>query len=400
MDNAIEGNAGRVDFTTERRPRLSEFVVRAAYAIRSPINIILGYNELIAQRMAALGDDSQRPYLESISRSGRQIIETINRIIDYSRIDEGSLRLAPERIELAGLVEKLVQDYRVLAAAKKLGLICEVEEPAAALYCDAYCLTNALSNLVDNAIKFTAKGGAVIKVCRDGQGRLSIEVRDTGAGFDPEQLIRSMEPRGGDNGERRERVGLGLMLARKYLDLIGASLAMSSSPAKGSAFTISFPQTVEAQVPVQRDGGPAASEKPAPAALGVPPPQPAAAAHATVVVVDDQRDQALFVRALLQNRYPVAVAANASETLALLAELGGRAGLIVMDIALAPGEDGLTLAARIHADRRWQHLPIVVISAHAFAEDRERALAAGAAAYLAKPINAAELLATIEGLLD
>ena len=70
-----------------------------------------------------------------------------------------------------------------------------------------------------------------------------------------------------------------------------------------------------------------------------------------------------------------------------------------MDLALAPGEDGLTLAGRIHADRRWQHLPIVVTSAHAFAEDRERALAAGAAAYLAKPINAAELLATIERLL-
>ena len=196
MDNPIEGNSGLVDFRIEPRAPLSEFVVRAAYAIRSPINIILGYNELIAQRLAAVGDDSQRPYLESIRRSGRQILETINRIVDYSRIEEGSLRLAPERIDLAGLVEKLVQDYRVLAAARKLGLICEVEERAAAVRCDAYCLTNALSNLVDNAIKFTSKGGAVIKVCRDGQRRLCIEVRDTGVGFDPEQLIRSMDPRG------------------------------------------------------------------------------------------------------------------------------------------------------------------------------------------------------------
>src|SRR5271166_2360950 len=204
MDNSVESNSGLVDFRIEPRPPLSEFVVRAAYAIRSPINIILGYNELIAQRLAAVGDDSQRPYLESIRRSGRQILETINRIVDYSRIEEGSLRLAPHHIELAGLVEKLVQDYRVLAAAKQLGLICEVEERAAAVRCDAYCLTNALSNMVDNAIKFTSKGGAVIKVCRDGQGHLCIEVRDTGVGFDPEQLIRSMDPRGAGNGERRE----------------------------------------------------------------------------------------------------------------------------------------------------------------------------------------------------
>lgn len=394
MDNPVESNSGLVNFRVERRPPLSEFVVRAAYAIRSPINIILGYNELIAQRLTAVGDDSQRPYLESIRRSGRQILETINRIVDYSRIEEGSLRLAPEHIELASLVEKLVQDYRVLAAARKLGLICEVEEGAAAVRCDAYCLTNALSNLVDNAIKFTSKGGAVIKVCRDGQRRLCIEVRDTGVGFDPEQLIRSMDPSGAGSAERRERAGLGLMLARKYVDLIGASLAMSSSPGKGSVFTISFPPAMEAQL----DGGVVAPVAAPPVAPKPPPPR-RAAARATVLVVEDQPDQALFMRALLQNRYEVTVAANAGDTLALLAESGARVGLILMDLALAPGEDGLTLAGLIHADRRWQHLPIVVTSAHAFAEDRERALAAGAAAYLAKPINAAELLATIERLL-
>lgn len=137
---------------------MTEFLARSAYAIRSPINIILGYSELVAQRLVALGDDSQRPYLEGIRRSGKQILEAINRIVDYSSIEEGTLRVVPERINLAVLVEKLVQDYRVLAVAQKLGLICEIREPAASVRCDSYCLTNALSNLIDNAIKFTHKG--------------------------------------------------------------------------------------------------------------------------------------------------------------------------------------------------------------------------------------------------
>jgi CheY-like chemotaxis protein len=169
---------------------------------------------------------------------------------------------------------------------------------------------------------------------------------------------------------------------------------MSSSPGKGSVFIISFPPILEAQL----DPGAAAPAE-APPLAPKPQPRRRAAARATVVVVEDQPDQALFMRAVLQNHYEVALAANAGETFARLAELGARTGLILMDLSLAQGEDGLTLARRIRADRRWRELPIVITSAHAFAEDRERALAAGAAAYLAKPINAADLLATVERLL-
>jgi CheY-like chemotaxis protein len=397
MDEHIESNPELTDSGSEARAPLSEFMARAAYAIRSPINIILGYNELIAQRLAALGDDSQRPYLESIRRSGRQILATINRIVDYSQIEEGSLRLVPERIEVDSLAERLAQDYRVLAAAKKLGLICEISEPNAAVRCDAYCLTNALSNLIDNAIKFTHRGGAVVKVCRDGHRRLCVEVRDTGVGFDPEGMIRSLDPHR-DAGEPRERSGLGLMLARKYLDLIGASLAMSSSPGKGSVFTISFPPSIEAVGgPARRDGGDGHGRAELSTAAGLRPEQAPreAGAQAVVLVVEDQPDQALFMRALLQNRYEVVVATSALETLARLEELGDRVGLILMDVSLSQGEDGLMLTRQIRSDKRWQHLPIVIASAHAFEEDRTRALAAGAAAYLAKPIDAAELLATI-----
>jgi CheY-like chemotaxis protein/anti-sigma regulatory factor (Ser/Thr protein kinase) len=383
-----------------------EFLTRAAYAIRSPVNIIVGYSELIAQRLAALGDDSQQPYIESIRRSGQQILEAINRILDYSRIEQGVFSAIPERIALAGLLERLTQDFRVLAAAKKLGLICEIEEPGAAVRSDSYCLTAALSNLIDNAIKFTHKGGAVLKLCRDSQERLCIEVRDTGVGFDPQETQRVLAGIGTGGGQRYEQSGLGLMLAHKYLGLIGAPLAVVSSPGQGSVFTIVFPSALEEHYERRR----------APAALqavaapqpdqdhGAPPPNPAfPSAHpVTVLVVEDQPDQALYMRALLkatgEATQEVVVASSAEQAILRLEELGAGVGLILMDLALPGGEDGLTLIRRLRADPRWRRVPIVVTTAHAFEDDRARALAAGASAYLAKPIDATTLRATIGAL--
>ena len=398
MESRVEENLTLIGTKDEHNTCVSEFLARGAYAIRSPINIILGYSELIAQRLSALGDDSQRPYLESIRRSGKQILEAIRRILDYSSIEEGTLRLDPERIDLCGLVEKLAQDYKVLAAAKGLRLICEMREPSARVRCDSYCLTNAVSNLLDNAIKFTHKGGAVVKLCRDEQERLCIEVRDTGTGFDSQEMVRALEG-SRDGGDQPPHSGLGLILTRKYLDLIGALLVMSSSPGKGSVFTVIFPASVE--VPWE----PADAESKAPS-TPMPIPLKASrdedaprAARQTIVVVEDQPDQALFIRALLQGKYALVFAANAVEAVAGLEELGERVGLVLMDVLLAGGEDGLSLTRRLRADRRWKDLPIVVTTAHAFEEDHERALAAGCTAYLAKPIDAAELMTTIGRLI-
>ena len=418
----------------------SEFFARAAYAIRSPINIILGYSELIARRLSALGDDSQRPYVEGIRRSGRQVLETINRILDYSRIEQCILVVMPERIDLAGMMQRLAQDYRVLAASRRLGVVCEIGEPGAGVRCDAYCLTAALSNLLDNAIKFTHTGGVLIKLGRDHLERLCIEVRDTGEGFDPVQLKQALagaaktyDGQAGDaqngagtnagdgqNGGAHdyEQSGLGLLLTHKYLELIGAALAISSSPGRGSAVTISFPAALEVH---WKSGGapgnPAAAIEPLPrlAATGAPPPLAAKGAAPpdtvagarvanksvadTIVVVEDQPDQALFMRALLQDRYRVAVAANAAEAIAQLDLLGQRVSLVLMDISLPGGADGLTLSRRIRSERRWHRLPIVVTTAHGFEGDRERALAAGCNAYLAKPIDPGELMATVARLI-
>ncbi len=398
VDSYIGSDSGVVQHGIEHGVEASKFLAHAAYAIRSPVNIILGYSELIAQRLSALGDDSQRPYLEGIRRSGRQILETINRILDYSRIEQGTLPVVPERIDLAGLLEKLTQDYRVLAAAKNLALICEIEEPSAGVVCDAYCLIGVLSNLIDNAIKFTHTGGAVIKLCRDSQERLCIEVRDSGVGFDAERMQRVLAGTCDGNAQRYEQSGLGLMLTRKYLNLIGASMTISSTPGKGSVFTVIFPPSMEVHWEPRRAAQAAASAAPPAPPAEAAEPMRAGTPRPTVLVVEDQPDQALFMRALLEGKYHVEIAANAREAMALLEQLDKTNLLILMDLSLSGGEDGLSLTRRIRADARLRHIPIVVATAHAFEQDRERALSAGCSAYLVKPLDAGQLLTTLQEL--
>lgn len=239
----------------------------------------------------------------------------------------------------------------------------------------------------------------MVKLYRDDQARLSIDIRDTGAGFVPEELIRALDgSREASDDQRYTQSGLGLILTRKYLDLVGALLTISSSPGKGSVFTVTLPASMEIGGETREEGqsSPAnASKEPA----GPVEPAGPAGARPTIVVVEDQPDQALFMRAVLQSRYTVVLAADAAQAVMRLEELGERVRLILMDVLLGGGEDGLSLTRRLRADRRWKHLPVVVTTAHAFEEDRERALAAGCTAYLAKPINAAQLVATIERLV-
>src|SRR5271170_3996678 len=184
-----------LEFTTD-------FMARITHGIRSPLNIILGFTDLLADRFEQLGDDTQRPYLEGIERNGQQIIDTIDRLLDMSLIANHIMPTTPETIELAPFLEKRAQDFRVLAVRKNLQLICEISAPEAVVRCDEHCLATALSNLVENAIKFTRKGGVIMRLYRDDSETVSIDVRDSGDGFNVKHLDWMLNAGGG--GSKRQ----------------------------------------------------------------------------------------------------------------------------------------------------------------------------------------------------
>lgn len=233
------------DSALEASHQKSSFVANMTHEIRTPLNVILGYADLMTERLAELRDESGVEYGEPIRRAGQRLLNTIGAVLDLSRIESGAFELKPVTITLGDLVERQVQDLSVLARKKSIGLVCQIEEPAARVIFDEHCLSNTIINLLQNAIKFTDRGAVSARVFRDHMGVLSLEVRDTGRGIDPVYLPHLFEPfsqEGQDLIPNYEGAGLGLALVKRYVEFNHARIAVESTRNSGTAFTVSFSQ--------------------------------------------------------------------------------------------------------------------------------------------------------------
>ncbi len=371
----------------------SSFLANMSHEIRTPINTILGYSDLISETIGDNGDPGLRQCLEAINRGGKRLLYTIQDILDFSRIEAGAFELKKERLALAPLIERQIIDLKVLGEKKGLEMACLIEEPDAEADFDEYCLSNALMNLLQNAIKFTNQGGVWTRLYRAEDGELRLEVRDSGVGIDPNYLPRIFIPFTQEQSgytRRFEGSGLGLALVKKYLELNGARLSVQSAKNQGSVFTVHFPASSN-------------SAQPAAAVADVRPAAPIATIHEAqqhaVLVVEDDLDTQAFMTALLGGRYRVLLASSADELFVQLDLHGPSISIILMDFSLRGSDDGLTLTARLRSDPRLAHIPIVAVTAHALEEDRKRAIAAGCDDYLSKPVSRQTLIATIERLL-
>jgi signal transduction histidine kinase len=221
----------------------SAFVANMTHEIRTPLNVILGYADLMAERLAELRDESGMEYGEPIRRAGQRLLDTIGAVLDLSRIESGAFELKPATIPLAEIVQRHVQDMSVLARKKNLELACQIDEPRAQVIFDEHCLSNTVINLLQNAIKFTDNGGVTARVYRDGGGVLSLEIRDTGRGIDPDYLPHLFDPFSQESNHARttlEGAGLGLALVKRYVEFNHARIAVESTRYLGTAFTVSF----------------------------------------------------------------------------------------------------------------------------------------------------------------
>jgi PAS domain S-box-containing protein len=242
----------------------SAFLANMSHEIRTPLNIILGYSELIAAHLQEIGDHSQNHLHEGIVRGGHRLMATIQGILDFSRMEAQAFEIHPTRLALEPLIERHARELAPLAAAKRLSLSVEVEVAQARVVFDEYCLSSALRNLLENAIKFTERGEVKVSLFREADGNLCLRVRDTGIGIDPKFVGRLFEPFSQEDlghNRRFEGCGLGLALTRRYLEMNGASISVESQQRLGSTFTIRFSGSAAAdssvlQQPPSRRGDP------------------------------------------------------------------------------------------------------------------------------------------------
>jgi signal transduction histidine kinase len=372
----------------------SEFLANMSHEIRTPLNVVLGYTDVLADEIDSQENEEMKEHLDAIRRAGRRLNRTIQGILDFSKIEARAFELRPQSVKLATMLEHHINDIRILAEQKNLRLRCVIDEPKATVLFDEYCLSGALTNLLQNAIKFTEEGSVTARLYRGSDRSLKISITDTGIGIEPGYLARIFEPFSQEESgytRRFEGNGLGLALTRSYLQLNSATISVQSQKGQGSTFSISFAPESELKLTTR-----------SPVENGVTKgtSRPSGARRPCILVVEDDPDNQILIRTILKKSYEVRLASSADEA---RRELGDPEGppieLILMDWSLKGDEDGVTLTRNLRMDERYKKTPVVALTAHASDEDRKLAEVTGFDAFLGKPVDRDELFRTLDLLV-
>ncbi len=370
------------------------FIANISHEIRTPLNVILGYSNLIMTEFKTRIQQEEIAFFESIERGGQRLMRTVEHILNISSIQVGSFELRPEVIELNARVTKLIQDLNSFATEKGLTIELHSDCDSAFIHADRYCIDQALTNLIDNAIKFTNRGGVTIRVYSMDQ-RIGIDVTDTGIGISSEYLPKVFNVFSQEiTGYTRpfEGLGLGLALTRRYIEMNGGSVTVKSRKGVGTTFTLRF-MSAESLDTLQE---PLPLETPLRTRLPHPQQRPAEGKPALLIVEDDLQTQE-YMRVLFKKDYAIHLAASGDEAWEALNS--AYIDCILMDLSLRGNEDGLQLTRRIRQIDAWSGIPIIAVTAHAFPEDKAKSLDAGCDRYFSKPFQIEDVRTTIEELL-
>jgi two-component system, sensor histidine kinase LadS len=356
-----------------------EFLATVTHELRTPMNGVIGSLELM---QTVRLDAELAQYQRTAASSARDMMRMVNDILALTELQSGKLYPRREPFSLRGLFDGLRVQYAPRAEEKGLDFVLELDENLPdTLEGDAAKLAQSLGYLLDNAIKFTARGGVCLRVdCsapRADNLSLRVEVEDTGIGFQvPQELALYQRFHQLDGSMTREYGGLGIGLAicRQLVDLPPSH---ESAPGQGSTFQLSVPLTLPVQgaapVPVRRAGGPALRQ-----------PE-----ECTILVVEDNAINQLVTRGmLLKLGYSVRTADNGAEALECLRSK--RLDAVLLDCQM-PIMDGFATCRALRGLPHCAELPVLAITAHSHSGDRERCLAAGMSDYLAKPVKFEEL---------
>ncbi len=370
----------------------SEFLASMSHELRTPLNSILGFAQLLQQSRRDRLSERQREMVTQIHRGGEYLLRLINEILDLAKIESGNISLTIEPVSAMSVAEEAVRALRPLAEEARIRLEWHlVEGDVPLVLADAQRLRQILINLGSNAIKYNSAGGhVVLSVAHAPPDHVRVKVRDDGFGIPAAQQARLFQPfhRAGQEAGNIEGTGIGLAITHRLAELMSAQVGFSSREGVGSEFWL--------DLPVHR------ARKPTHAPTALPPELDTEVlgrlGRVTVLYVEDNASNASLVQTLLEefDNFELRVANTAQEGLAV-----ARAqppSVILMDLNL-PGMGGVEAVRALKADPTTAAVPVVALTAAARGEDRARALAAGFAAYLTKPLRTAHLVQVLAKVL-
>ncbi len=358
------------------------FLANISHEIRTPMNGIIGFMELLQQPHVSVSQ--QEHYLAVINSSSRRLLNTINDIVEISRIDAGDISLSETRVDIHDVFQEVFDAHKKEAFDKGLELVMQESCPGMpALLLDKTKTESVLHILVGNAIKFTSKGWVKLS-CYKKEGWVCLSVSDSGRGIPQDKqgiIFKRFIQADVEDTRPYEGTGLGLSIAHAYAGLLGGWIGVESEPGKGSVFCLYLPAgrildeaTVETEQPDKNH-------------------MPCADGSGSILVAEDDDVSFEFLEYIFEDtRYTITRACNGTEAVAL-AKANPEFCLILMDMKM-PEMDGLSATMAIRS--AGIATPIVAQTAYAMSGDRGKAMAAGCDDYISKPFTRGALLECVK----
>jgi signal transduction histidine kinase len=371
----------KVDELKEINRFKSEFLANMSHELRTPMNAILGYTSLHLDRIYGPVTPKQEDALKRVEAGGKNLLQLINGILDLSKLAAGRMPVYLEEFDLGDLLEEVEKMMECLAGAKGLTLKTEIP-PRTRIRSDRTKLKQILINLISNAVKFTHEGGITVDLARaPGRSRFTIRVRDTGIGIkaaDLPQLFQEFRQLDASSTRQYGGTGLGLVISRKFAQLMGGDVTVESVPGAGSTFCIDLP--LESECPAAANEyffrQAAVDEK-----------------KRVFLAIDDDPEVLSLLRDSLDGTgYEFAGAQSVPEGMALARKL--RPFAITLDIMM-PHQDGWSALQLLKNDPELRSIPVIILS---ITDNKSLGYALGVTDYILKPFDRGELLGKLKAL--
>ncbi|MES2509925.1 MAG: ATP-binding protein [Pseudomonadota bacterium] len=365
----------------------SDFLSSMSHELRTPLSAILGFAQLI-ESGTPQPTPSQKRSVDQILQAGWYLLDLINEILDLALIESGKLSLSLEPVSLAEVMHEC--ETMIESQADKRGVSVSFPKFSQPSFvnADRTRLKQVLINLLSNAIKYNTDRGSVVLNCIDTDpAHIRISVEDTGAGLEPAQIEQLFQPfnRLGQEATAEQGTGIGLVMTKRLVELMGGTIGVNSVPGKGSTFWIDMNITADSQPTAELIDQ----------ALASRPQTSHGQETRTVLYVEDNPANLMLVEDLIARRSDLRLLSARDGISGIAIAKAALPDFILMDINL-PGISGITALRILSQDPQTTHIPVVALSANAMPRDIEKGLEAGFFRYLTKPIKINEFMETLD----